>query len=599
MKKFLVGLLLALFCLIPLGTARAQTAQNFKITSFSADYYVGRTSERVPTLKVEETIVAQFPNYNQNHGIERAIPLEYKDQPIDLQIQNITGPDGSPISYTTRKSNGNLVVRIGDADKYVRGEQTYKLIYSLKNQISFYDNHQEFYWDVNGTAWQQNFGSVIARIHIPRQIADQLQDNQLCYSGLAGSKSQACNIVRSTANNEETQIVVSARNLSAGENLSFVIGFNSGTFAVDKAAAKARQIRVLSAVSLAVALPLMTLIWLVTKWRKFGRDPSGRGTIVPEYTPPKDLSPLECDVLLRESFHSSAVSALIIDMAIRKILLIRAVESKKLIGSKTEYSIEALKQPDSLTAEEKTVYSMIFGSLTVAEAKTVNLKDVSKKAYMSIRLLATDVPQRLTNRGYFVKNPVKTARAYYGLGGALLTAGFAGSFIAGRFSIVLLGLTIGLALSGIITLAMAKLMPARSLQGVTARDYLLGLKMYIALAEADRLKYLQSPAGVKQWGDTTKPENMVKLFEKLLPYAMIFGLEKEWAKEFKDIYTQPPDWYQGNMNNFNTVFLVSSLNSFGSVASTSFAPPSSSSSSGFGGGGFSGGGGGGGGGGGW
>jgi uncharacterized membrane protein len=114
---------------------------------------------------------------------------------------------------------------------------------------------------------------------------------------------------------------------------------------------------------------------------------------------------------------------------------------------------------------------------------------------------------------------------------------------------------------------------------------------------------LQSPEGAEKLPlaeqfDPKSPEAKVKLFEKLLPYAMLFGLEKDWAKQFDDIYTNPPGWYQGNWSAFNAGYLVGSLNDFNAASATSFASPSSSSGSGFSGG-AAGGGGGGGGGGGW
>jgi uncharacterized membrane protein len=95
------------------------------------------------------------------------------------------------------------------------------------------------------------------------------------------------------------------------------------------------------------------------------------------------------------------------------------------------------------------------------------------------------------------------------------------------------------------------------------------------------------------------PKRTVELFEKLLPYAMVLGVEEAWAKQFENIYKTPPDWYQGNWSAFSAVYLTTSLNSgVQSAVNTAFSSPSSSSGSGFSGGG-SGGGGGGGGGGGW
>jgi hypothetical protein len=145
-------------------------------------------------------------------------------------------------------------------------------------------------------------------------------------------------------------------------------------------------------------------------------------------------------------------------------------------------------------------------------------------------------------------------------------------------------------------------MPARTLKGVEANDALLGLKDYIKLAEADRLKFGQSAEGAEKIAegsfDPNDPKMKVKLFESLLPYAMLFGLEKSWAKQFADIYKRPPEWYQGHGTAFTTGYLVGSLGSFQSVTAQTFVAPSSSSGSGFSGGG-AGGGGGGGGGGGW
>lgn len=64
------------------------------------------------------------------------------------------------------------------------------------------------------------------------------------------------------------------------------------------------------------------------------------------------------------------------------------------------------------------------------------------------------------------------------------------------------------------------------------RDHLAGLRDYIELAEADRLRFLQSPDGALRHGIDT-PDGRLEVFvlnEKLLPYAVLFGQEREWAK---------------------------------------------------------------------
>ena len=94
---------------------------------------------------------------------------------------------------------------------------------------------------------------------------------------------------------------------------------------------------------------------------------------------------------------------------------------------------------------------------------------------------------------------------------------------------------------------------------------------------------------------------MLKLYEDLLPFAVLFGQEKEWAQVLGDYYARSdaqPDWYAESAP-FNPVWFAAGLSSFSSSTSASWSgSASSSSSSGSGGGGSVGGGGGGGGGGG-
>jgi uncharacterized membrane protein YgcG len=112
---------------------------------------------------------------------------------------------------------------------------------------------------------------------------------------------------------------------------------------------------------------------------------------------------------------------------------------------------------------------------------------------------------------------------------------------------------------------------------------------------------LQSPEGAQKVGgvDLNDGAQLVKLYERVLPYAVLFNQEKEWTKRIGDYYAKAntsPDWYAGNAV-FNAAVFSSAISNFSTAASYSSA--SSSSTGGSSGGGFSGGGGGGGGGGGW
>ena len=116
------------------------------------------------------------------------------------------------------------------------------------------------------------------------------------------------------------------------------------------------------------------------------------------------------------------------------------------------------------------------------------------------------------------------------------------------------------------------------------------------MAEAERLKFLQSVDGAD-----VSAEGIVKLYEKLLPYAAVFGLEESWMKEMKEYCEvqeiEEPDYL---LAGFTASEMLRTMNNASSYISNSTVMSSSGggSSSGFsggGGGGFSGGGGGGGG----
>jgi uncharacterized membrane protein len=115
-------------------------------------------------------------------------------------------------------------------------------------------------------------------------------------------------------------------------------------------------------------------------------------------------------------------------------------------------------------------------------------------------------------------------------------------------------------------------------KGILLNDKWAGFQLYLEVAEKRRLQNL-------------KPE----YFEKYLPYAMVFGLEKEWAKAFEGMEMKAPGWYSGGIFGSSACGGFSAA-SFGDSFSNSFTSAFTTSSGSAGGGGAGGGGGGGGGG---
>lgn len=583
MLKSLLVSVATLAVLVVAPSVSAQGVNDFVFKNFEADYYLSNQDPQ-GTMRVVESMTVDFSG--QNRGIERAIPTKYSGRSVEVSVGQISSESGAPTQYTTRTENDNLIVRIGDPDKRITGLQQYKIEYTLNNVVKFYENHDEIYWDINGDQWQQRFEVVVARFHLPEELA---HDGQLdCYTGSFGSNIDQC----VTSADGGVVFAATTAPLGAEETLTVIFGVEKGYF---------RQATLLEKISenikhiLGVLLPpLLIGGYAIRHWWRNGRDPKGRGTIVVEYSPPNGLSAAEVGAIADFRVDSRETTSIIIDLAIRGyIKIIEEKKIKRFRRDTLEYSIELTNADTSKLKEFETIILKgLFGALE--QGKVVTFDSLKNKFYTSVLKSHTKLMDGLTKAGYFKHNP-KSA------GLKLLIISMIVIFV-GIFLVALLGpaFFIGILLAATIVFVCISAMPARTEAGVAVKEHAEGLKMYIETAEADRIKMMQSPDA--PYSNSAEPKKTVELYEKLLPFAIVFGVEKQWSEEFKDIYTQPPEWFAGsNATTFNSVYLASALNtSMATAMTTAYSSPSSSGSSGFsGGGGFAGGGGGGGGGGGW
>jgi len=322
--------------------------------------------------------------------------------------------------------------------------------------------------------------------------------------------------------------------------------------------------------NLIIFLPFIVFIFLLIKWFKHGRDPKGKGIIVPQYEPLKDLSPLESITLINERFEIKNIPAEIINLAIKGYVKIKKLEKTSFFNKQDYFLIKIKDIDDSLNDGEKLLLSKLFLINESILLSTVKSDDIEGLKY--------ETKKSLTQKGYFEKNPLKTKTTYIIIGFLILS-----SLVFVKHSTITI---VSIFATSLIVFFFGMIMPKKTVKGVEAKEYLLGLKKYISLAEIRRIQFHNAPAKT--------PEH----FEKLLPYAMIFNLEKKWAEEFNSL-KYSPTWYEDrNLTTFSSVIFVDNLNTFYTTGKNSIAS-SPNGGSGFGGGGFSGGGFGGGGGGSW
>ncbi len=587
---------------------------DFTFESFDAQYYLDLDDRGYVTTRVVETIVALFETPNQNRGIIRAIPDEAFDFDLDIQLQSITDESGAPV-YVERYDtsyydyDGELIDWVEfyvDDDTYKQGRTTYVLEYTMKNTIVDTTNgRQEFYWDVNGNGWPQPFGSVTADVHLSPALQDALiPGEQKCFEGAFGDRTggDLCSI-SATGDGFEA----STEDVFPYSTLTIAVPFEPGTVTQTVRPADSWVVQIAPKV-IAGLIGLLLIAGFVirgTLWRS--PEP---GLIIAQYDPPDGEHLLLSAEIIGKQFRG--LPAQFIDFAVRGMIRIidttpGAVEA----NDKYRYELEYVTA-DGASPKELRVLTIIFGA-SPEVGKQVNPGRFPAKTGAALYALKSETAAQATKEGYRALPDDRLPKLMRRIAGWALLL-FIPIWIYAFWNDVEddgpITLFMWLSIIGWIMLAIVLVRPNRlTPKGAAARDYLLGMKLYLTVAEEQRMKFLQSPQGAQRRISPNDREAIVHLYERLLPYAVLWNVEDQWVEQLKLRYQEaPPTWVTTNVidTSFINAFTYSSTatvqpivtQSSSGGGSWSSSGGSSSFSGGSSGGGFSGGGGGGGGGGG-
>ena len=318
-------------------------------------------------------------------------------------------------------------------------------------------------------------------------------------------------------------------------------------------------------------------------WFRVGRDPA-KGTIIPLFTPPKNLTPPAVRFLSRMGFDHKAFAAAVVDMAVKGYLQIKEDDG--------DYTLIRQSPPTSLPKSEERVADKLFAGGSTLKLESTNHARISG----AIDILRENLQKEfdkvyfITNTGYLgfgivltllamgsviltapdraaagfvtlwlslwsvgcivlavvVYQQWKDARSFGRIIGAMGITLFALPFFIGEiFGAVMIGTEVSLppalTLPGMafLNVLFYHLLKAPTLTGRKVMDQIEGFKMYLSVAEKDRLNVLNPP------------EKTPELFERYLPYALALDVENEWSEQFTEILAraqvdgQPysPSWY--------------------------------------------------------
>ncbi len=564
---------------------------DFTFDSFEAEYRLGRDDAGRATLTTTETIVARFPEFDQNRGIRRAIPASYQGRTTSLTVQSVTDETGAPRQYSVDASSSIVEVTAAVPEgSFVRGVQTYVITYTQLDVVDYFANTdaEEFFWNVNGTDWAQPFELVRGTLILEDGLEDALITDQLaCYQGYSGSR-DPCEIGR-----EGATITAEAGPLFPYQNVTMAVGFAPGTFTLfdDSILASPWTWLQLLGVAVALAAAIWAIILRLTRFR----DARGRPVIVAEYLPPKGMSLLDAAILTHRK--PRAVASQLVDFAVRGVITIMEVDKGGLF-SRQQWRLR-LESASGVEGEERRLLGYFFGGGLVGGTEHT-LKAQNTTLSTKIQKQLSRISNSIVKRGWRRSIP---GRFSFGL--TMLVIGATVVTFVGAVSVDDEGraglatfLFIVVAIVSFFIVGAALWRHPLTAEGAELADHLKGLDVYLELAEADRMRVLQSPEGAEREPvDVNDSGERLKLYERLLPWAVLGKHEKEWAEVIGEFYTegQQPRWYSSSRS-FSVGAFAAGVTSVSSTLSSSYS--GSSSSGGSGGGGSSGGGGGGGGGGG-
>ncbi len=550
-------------------------------TTPEKNYYYQSIEEDIKIEPESTFIVEEKQTYNLTGSFGffyREIELKGLDHLSDIEVFDDQGRKLNQDEYEDSHEGNKRYVQWNFPRRDFNNElKSWTVKYRVHGGLGFFDDYDELYW--NAIFADRDVAVVDAQVivHLPVEI-DKSQIGQRIFIGSLGSQDESSNY--EVIDNRTVRFW--GNNVRPNEFLTIVVTWPKGI--VEKPFLYRNQIINWLVLLFALALPIFVLTRAYQIWRERGKDPKIRKTIIAHYQPPEELSPAVVGILIDQKFDIREVTATVIDLAVKGYLRIK--EGKKGFFRGQEYIFEKLKDEGDLKPFEQEIMRGIFSTKSL-----VSSKDLKNKFYRRLSEIKKELHQAVAQTGYLTGNIQEVRKKFQvpyiilfilGVLGALF-----GVFLANRlglFGIYSLLIFISLLVSGVIGFTFAYFMPALTRKGTEEKWKWLGFREYLHIAERFRI------------GAET-----VETFSKYLPYAIVFGVEKEWASRFADLKYQQPNWYVpavvqvggrgGPAPSFSG--LTSSISSFTSSISSTFG----SSPSGAGAGGGAGGGGGGGGGG--
>lgn len=588
-------LLLTLFS-VPTST---QATTDEPVGEYIKNYIVDAELQLNGDLHVTEYITYHFgDNAQDKHGIIRKIPLTRVVGSLDrtsISLDTIIDDESVDYNFYDESDSSTVKWKIGDADKTVTGTKQYNISYIVQNGLGYYKEFTELYFNYIGTEWVVPIHKVSIRLTLPDGLKQQ---GMKVYCGFEGQKEE-CLDVESSATSTLFTLKEGRSMLGAYEGVTIVTTFERGVImsepTLEELAALVQQeerqkmlINMVFLFPLIVPLFFLKRIKRIIRWKRYLRS----HPIIAQYDA-GGLTPVEASI-----FHNGYLDDKDFLADITYLLAhdyINIVEKSESGDgyNLTKKIVKGSRPIDDLREYQKEMVATLDGG---------NYVEIGKIFYEKINVIRKDLGNGLKNDGYVTSRPgmkrnsssaplwlpfffIVNPGVFIWIG-AIMLFGVDGIKFGISYTLFVIVLTI------FIKIFKGKGRLALTESGMEKKWHIEGLFKYIDIAEKEKIKA------------DADPEKNLEIVEKLLPYAIVFGMEGKWLKYLNYLIAESGNLsagvqsrYVNTMTHYASVYTSASqiLNSYSAHKTEVQRVSHSSSSSGFSSGSSGGGGGGGGG----
>ena len=583
-KPLRLGVALILFALIQIiSPLYAETILNYDTTL---------TLDQSGELYGQERILMTVEHNQVRLGIYREYPENFfalgKSYQSPYEIIAVTR-DGKPEPFWTERRDGVLKLFTGARDNrpenYLpKGKAEYQITWRSKQHVRRFSQFDELYYNATGNEWSFPIESATVTVNLPEAV--QIKQSA-SYIGRSGSRESG----ELTEINPQTIQAASMRPLRAREGLTIAVGFTPQIIknvGYKASLADEQQNAILERLPgffpvyalphlLALICMLMIYVWA---WFRYGKRHS-LGVVKPEFKQPDSLVvgkaaaayfgyEFDAKRVISATFVELAAMGLV-ELDMENISLTKMGEKahhtkisdpelmtffrafwafdqktgrfahKKLALNKlpgtcvsaTSKYIAALRR-DGVKQYEKTIWPIFlglgFGALALFIYPSPHVGKVATVVLLMVSIMYVPLLNAMISN---FKEKEYSAVIFLGVFAAILTVGFVSKMPysmagmapdIGMYGFTLTG--IPLVILPVITTHLLR-RPKEST--VPMLRYLEGLKLYINIADKERYQVMT-------------PE----VFEKHLPYAILFELDGKWFAEFRKNYQYyRPEWFKG------------------------------------------------------